>query len=83
VSPVEARSARHAAVVAERGRREEKTNVMQETVSRAEPLRHLSDEELARIIDRCEGAIADGSAGLPDYDEFVFAQRELARRTWS
>lgn len=56
---------------------------MQEAVNRTEPLRHLSDEELARIIDRCEGAIADGSAVLLDYEEFVFAQRELARRTWS
>jgi len=56
---------------------------MQEPASHTEPLRHLSDEDLARIIDRCEGAIADGSAALPDYEAFVFAQRELARRTWS
>jgi hypothetical protein len=57
--------------------------MMQEPVNRAEPLRQLSDEELVRIIDRCEGAIADGSASLPDYEAFVLAQRELARRTWS
>jgi len=57
--------------------------VLQEPVNRTEPLRNLSDEELVRIIDRCEGAIADGSAALPDYEAFVFAQRELARRTWS
>jgi hypothetical protein len=57
--------------------------MMQESFTRAEPLHQLSGEELVKIIDRCEQAIADGSAALPDYEAFVLAQRELARRTWS
>jgi hypothetical protein len=58
-------------------------NVLHEPFTRTEPLRSLSDEELGRIIERCEDAIAAGSAALPDYEAFVLAQRELARRTWS
>jgi len=57
--------------------------MMQESPNRSEPLRQLSGEELVQIIDRCEQAIADGSAALPEYEAFVLAQRELARRTWS
>jgi len=57
--------------------------MMQEPITRSEPLHQLSGEELVKIIDRCEQAIADGSAALPDYEAFVLAQRELARRTWS
>ncbi len=57
--------------------------MLQEPFTRTEPLRSLSDEELGRIIVRCEDAIASGSASLPDYEDFVLAQRELARRTWS
>jgi hypothetical protein len=58
-------------------------DVMQDPFTRTEPLRSLSDEELGRIIERCEDAIASGSAALPEYEAFVLAQRELARRTWS
>jgi hypothetical protein len=58
-------------------------DVLQEPFSRTEPLRSLSDEELGQIIDRCEDAIASGSAALAEYEAFVLAQRELARRTWS
>lgn len=57
--------------------------MLQESTPRNEPLQQLSGEELVKIIDRCEQAIADGSAALPDYEAFVLAQRELARRTWS
>ena len=57
--------------------------MMQEVSNRVEPLHQRSGEELFQIIDRCERAIADGSASLPDYETFVLAQRELARRTWS
>lgn len=57
--------------------------MVHENAPRAEPMRQLSGEELAKIIDRCEQAIADGSAALPEYEAFVLAQRELARRTWS
>lgn len=57
-------------------------NVLQEPFTRTEPLRALSDEELGRIIERCESAIASGDAALPEYEAFVLAQRELARRTW-
>ena len=58
-------------------------DVLHEPFSRGEPLRGLSDEELSQIIDRCEDAIASGSAAMPEYEAFVLAQRELARRTWS
>ena len=46
-------------------------------------MRGLSDEDLARMIERCEHAIATGRAALTDFEAFVLAQRELARRTWS
>jgi hypothetical protein len=56
--------------------------VLQEPFTRTEPLRALSDEELGRIIERCESAIASGAAELAEYETFVSAQRELSRRTW-
>jgi hypothetical protein len=43
----------------------------------------MSNEELSEIIARCEGAIADGSAEIEDYEAFVLCQKELARRTWA
>jgi hypothetical protein len=43
----------------------------------------MSNEELAKTIELCEGAIADGSAEIEDYEAFVLCQKELARRTWS
>lgn len=48
-----------------------------------EHIRRLSNEELSRVIARCEDAIADGSAEIGDFETFVLCQRELARRTWS
>lgn len=46
-------------------------------------IQHLSNEELSEIISSCEGAIADGSAEIEDYEAFVLCQKELARRTWA
>ena len=43
----------------------------------------MGNEELRTIIEACERAIADGSAGVEEFEAFVLAQRELARRTWS
>jgi hypothetical protein len=57
-------------------------NVQQEPFTRTEPLRALSDEELGQIIERCEAAIASGDAAQAVFEDFVLAQRELARRTW-
>ncbi len=54
-----------------------------QTYRRQEPLRSLSDDELSRIIVRCENAIAEGTAEINDYEAFVLAQKELVRRTWS
>lgn len=48
-----------------------------------EKVQFLSTEELSDIISNCEGAIADGSAEIEDYEAFVVCQQELARRTWS
>ncbi|MDF1522645.1 MAG: hypothetical protein P1P87_07480 [Trueperaceae bacterium] len=48
-----------------------------------EPVRTMTDEDLNRIIVRCESAIADGTAQVSDYEAFVLAQKELARRTWA
>lgn len=48
-----------------------------------EKAQFLSTEELSKIISSCENAIADGSAGIEDYEAFVVCQQELARRTWS
>jgi hypothetical protein len=57
--------------------------VYQERFNRPEPLRALSDEDLNRIMVRCESAIADGTAEIGDYEAFVLAQKEIVRRTWS
>lgn len=57
--------------------------MLHEPFRRTEPLRSLSDEELNRIIVRCENAIAEGTAEIGDYEAFVLAQKELVRRTWS
>lgn len=46
-------------------------------------LRKLSNEQLTTIITDCENAIATGSAQIGDYEAFVLAQKELARRTWA
>ncbi len=43
----------------------------------------LSNEQLGEVIARCEDAISDGSAAVTDYEAFVLAQQELARRTWA
>lgn len=43
----------------------------------------LSNEELGAIIEACERAIATGSAEVEDFESFVLAQKELARRTWA
>jgi len=43
----------------------------------------LSDEQLGEVIIRCEDAIAEGTAAVDDYEAFVLAQKELARRTWA
>jgi hypothetical protein len=46
-------------------------------------LERLSNEQLSQVIARCEHAISDGSAQVTDYETFVLAQKELARRTWA
>jgi hypothetical protein len=48
-----------------------------------ERIEALSNEQLSEVIARCEDAISDGSAAVGDYEEFVLAQQELARRTWA
>ncbi len=48
-----------------------------------ERVQGFSNEQLSDIICRCETVIADGSAEIEDYEAFVVAQQELARRTWS
>jgi hypothetical protein len=48
-----------------------------------ERIRTLSDEQLGEVIARCEDAISDGTAVVDDYEAFVLAQKELARRTWA
>ena len=57
--------------------------MLEQPYARHEPLRSLSDDELSRIIVRCENAIAEGTAEVGDYEAFVLAQKELVRRTWS
>ena len=42
----------------------------------------LSNQELREVITSCEEAIAKGSARIEDYEAFVLAQQELARRLW-
>jgi hypothetical protein len=57
--------------------------MLQSATTASEHLRRLSNEQLSDIITRCEGAIAEGSAEITDYEAFVLAQKELARRTWA
>lgn len=53
------------------------------TGTNGQSLRGLSNEELSDIIAKCEGAIANGSAEIDDFEAFVLCQKELARRTWA
>ncbi len=48
-----------------------------------ETVQRLSNDELSVTINKCETAIADGSAEIEDYEAFVLCQQELVRRTWS
>ena len=47
-----------------------------------ENIPQLSNQELREVITTCEEAIAEGSARIEDYEAFVLAQQELARRLW-
>ncbi len=49
----------------------------------SERFQFLSNEELSKIIGKCEEAISDGSAEISHYEAFVLCQKELARRTWA
>jgi hypothetical protein len=49
----------------------------------SDTMRALSNEELGDVIAACEDAIAEGSAGDDVFVEYVRAQQELDRRTWS
>lgn len=60
-----------------------RTTVLQAAITPSDTLRKLSNEQLSDIITRCESAIAAGSAEIGDYEAFVLAQKELARRTWA
>ena len=57
--------------------------MLQSASTPSDALRKLSNEQLSDIITRCESAIAAGSAEIGDYEAFVLAQKELARRTWA
>lgn len=57
--------------------------MLQTATQSTETLRTMSNEQLSDIIARCEHAIASGSAEIGDYEAFVLAQKELARRTWA
>lgn len=60
-----------------------KQNSMVQTHESSDRVQYLSNEELSRIIGKCEQAIADGNAELDHYEAFVLCQKELARRTWA
>ncbi len=60
-----------------------RATVLQTASTPSDALRKLSNEQLSDIITRCESAIAAGSAEITDYEAFVLAQKELARRTWA
>ena len=47
-----------------------------------ETIPQLSNQELREVIITCEEAIAEGSARIEDYEAFVLAQQELAKRLW-
>lgn len=55
---------------------------MIQTIQTNDEIKCLTNEELSRIIGRCEEAISEGSAEISDYEAFVLCQKELARRTW-
>ncbi len=57
--------------------------MLQSASTPSDALRKLSNEQLSDIITHCESAIAAGSAEIDDYEAFVLAQKELARRTWA
>jgi hypothetical protein len=57
--------------------------MLQSPMTQSDTLRKLSNEQLSDIITNCESAIATGSAEISDYEAFVLAQKELARRTWA
>ena len=47
-----------------------------------ESVPQLSNQELREIIATCEESISEGTARIEDYEAFVLAQQELARRLW-
>ncbi len=47
-----------------------------------ESIPQLSNQELREVIATCEEAISEGTARIEDYEAFVLAQQELARRLW-
>lgn len=47
-----------------------------------ENIPQLSNQELREVIATCEEAISEGTARIEDYEAFVLAQQELARRLW-
>ena len=47
-----------------------------------ESISQLSNQELREVIATCEEAISEGTARIEDYEAFVLAQQELARRLW-
>ena len=47
-----------------------------------ESIPQLSNQELREVIATCEESISEGSARIEDYEAFVLAQQELARRLW-
>jgi len=57
--------------------------MLQTATNTGDSLRTLTNEQLSDIISRCEHAIAAGKAEIGDYEAFVLAQKELARRTWA
>jgi hypothetical protein len=46
-------------------------------------LKVLSDEQLGEVIARCEDAISEGVTDVDVFADYVRAQQELTRRTWS
>ncbi len=47
-----------------------------------ESIPQLSNQELREVIATCEESISEGTARIEDYEAFVLAQQELARRLW-
>lgn len=47
-----------------------------------ESIPQLSNQELRDVIATCEESISEGTARIEDYEAFVLAQQELARRLW-